>query len=167
MTARFRWTGQVIRIEDDRIPKRTLYGQLADGHWTVMVHVALMDNSSGSRTVSRPVSISMQHPAHGARIPGTGPESLASLLQRCHRRIRRQQNTIPEGQATHTSFNQSRVWRASIPHRQFSCDDVCGRILCFEDRTDFTFEDASSYRRLSPSIQTTKTPSWCRENCIN
>ena len=30
-TAEFRYTGHVKRMEDDRIPKRTLYGQLIDG----------------------------------------------------------------------------------------------------------------------------------------
>ena len=30
MKAQFRWTGRVIRMEDDRIPKRTFYGQMTD-----------------------------------------------------------------------------------------------------------------------------------------
>ena len=30
MRAQFRWIGHVIRKEDDRIPKRTFYGQMTD-----------------------------------------------------------------------------------------------------------------------------------------
>ena len=144
MTAQFRWTAHVIRMEDDRIPKRTLL-------WKV--DITLVDILSDlRRTASRPISKHAASP-HGARIP----ESLANLLQRYHRQIRRQQNTLSylkDKQQRRKLRLMPGVEVASIPHGQFSCD-VCGwiwvsRIILISQQRTYRWWD-TSYRRLTPS----------------
>ena len=112
MTAQFRWTGHVIRMYrmTEYQSERCMDSWLMDTGQTVVVHWWTTQAVQGK---SQGQSLSMPHPVHGAWIPGTEPEFLTNNLQRCHRRILRQQNTPREGQATatHASFDQCRVCR--------------------------------------------------------
>ena len=96
MKTQFRWTGHVIRMEDDIIPKRTFYGQMT-------VYVALADNSSGSRTVSRQISkratsrLWSSNPWHGTRVIGEPPAAAPSPNSKTTEYAK-----LPKGQATAT-----------------------------------------------------------------
>ena len=79
MTAQFRWTGHVIRMEDDRIPKRTLYGQLADGTRSVGGQLKRFKDSLKANLKACGI------PPNELESLARDQESMASFLQRCHR----------------------------------------------------------------------------------
>ena len=97
----------------------------------LMVHIALVDTSSGSRTVSRQISKRAtsrpysSNPWHWTRVIGEPPAAAPSPNSKTT-----EYTKLPKGQA---AANRSKlklmpgVKVASISHGQFNCD-VCSRI---------------------------------------
>ena len=122
MTAQFRWTGHVIRMEDDRIPKRTLYGQLADGARSTGGQLKRFKDSLKANLKMCNISpmelesLARDRSHWRASCSGAVAEFEDSRI-RClqDKRQRRKFRSMPG------------VAVASAPHGQFGCD-VCGRI---------------------------------------
>ena len=80
-------------------------------------------------------------------------KSLASLLQRCHRRVRGLQNTPSEGQAASAQASINAGCSSGIVSAWTIWLWCLWQGLCLEDWTDFTSEDSSVMRYVVSTTQ--------------
>ena len=126
--------------------------------WLV-VHIALVDNSSSSKTVSRQISKRAtsrpwsSNPRHGTRDIGEPLTAAPSPNWKTTEYAK-----LPKGQAAATQASIDAGCRGGIDSARTIQLWCLWQDLCFEDRTDFTTKDTSVMRYVvSTALSTTRT----------